>query len=28
MIYAGISYTFGRQLKKPKENTLKFDNQL
>lgn len=28
MIYAGISYTFGKQLKKSKENTLKFDNQL
>ena len=28
MIYAGVSYTFGKQLKKPKENTLKFDNQL
>ena len=28
MIYAGVSYTFGRQLKKSKENTLKFDNQL
>jgi outer membrane receptor protein involved in Fe transport len=28
MIYAGFSYTFGKQLKKSKENTLKFDNQL
>jgi len=28
MIYAGISYTFGKQLKKSKENALKFDNQL
>ncbi|NEW81219.1 MAG: TonB-dependent receptor [Mariniphaga sp.] len=28
IIYAGISYTFGKQLKKSKENTLKFDNQL
>jgi len=28
MVYAGISYTFGKQLKKSKENALKFDNQL
>jgi outer membrane receptor protein involved in Fe transport len=28
MIYAGISYTFGKQLKKSKESALKFDNQL
>jgi outer membrane receptor protein involved in Fe transport len=28
MVYAGVSYTFGKQLKKSKENTLKFDNQL
>ena len=28
MIYAGISYSFGKQLKKSKENALKFDNQL
>ena len=28
MIYAGISYTFGKQNKKSKENMLKFDNQL
>jgi hypothetical protein len=28
MIYAGISYTFGNQNRKEKENTLKFDNQL
>jgi len=28
MIYAGISYSFGKQLKKQKENSLKFDNQL
>ncbi len=28
IIYAGISYNFGKQLKKSKENTLKFDNQL
>lgn len=28
MIYSGVSYTFGRELKKSKENTLKFDNQL
>ena len=28
IIYAGVSYTFGRELKKSKENALKFDNQL
>jgi outer membrane receptor protein involved in Fe transport len=28
MVYAGFSYTFGKQLKKSKENALKFDNQL
>jgi len=28
IIYAGISYTFGNQQKKSKEDTLKFDNQL
>lgn len=26
--YAGFSYTFGKQKKKSKDNTLKFDNQL
>jgi len=28
MIYLGFSYTFGKELKKSKENSLKFDNQL
>jgi hypothetical protein len=28
MVFAGFSYTFGKQLKKSKENALKFDNQL
>jgi outer membrane receptor protein involved in Fe transport len=28
LIYAGLSYTFGNNGKKQKENTIKFDNQL